>query len=880
MHNVFHNQPIVENLPLKINCIQAYENKVIVGTDHGSLLLYSIEEDPVFTITLSESRVSSSRKGIDQLCLIPGTGDVAVLSDGAVTVYEIATLAVRTQIQKAKGVTLIAAPVAAQFGESESPTSANSELESRFCFATKRKVSFIKYNGSDVVLDKEVTLSDRPRTMLWLGQRLYIGFARSLSCVDVTTGAVKDLYSFRTSLTAALGSFAPVKTSSVLVTPFSGDRVLATKDNTTLALDHNGQVSQDLRVEWSSGPEAVAVWSPYLVGLFTGHLEVRRTQSNTLVQTIPLPNANMMIFGASILVASQASVWRLLPLDFEDQIEQLVTAGQFAEAKNLIEELDFPTEEDKTANIIRVRGMYAHHIFTTEHKYQEALSILKELQASPLDVINLYPDLSPPDPDGGTPEPAAPSDKKAMYLLMNYLSEQRAVLAKLRQQQEYLAGMKQAEPPDSALQAQYPVLADTLYLSEVVDTTLLKVYLSINEALVGSLLRVPNACNVEESEQLLLERQKYDELVDLYRGKGLHRNALDFLMRKASSPESTAAEVEKMVTYLHGINFEDNLDLILEYAAWILKRDSEEGIKIFTEHYDEVSPKARKGIVSFLETISEDFAIRYLEYLIHDLHDHDAELHDQLISCYLSKLKRDLSSKTGYDGPMLPKRSGADNTEDGRSFWTLRRKLAAFLEESQNYHAEQALASFPTDALYEERAMVLSRLKRHEEALRIYIEKVRNYHMANVYCEKHYDPDDPESQDVFLILLQLYLNMVQAGDYPLADVMTFLGVYGASMDATKALPMLPGTIQLKALLGYFQRCLHDMHRTRNMNEVVKNLLKAECLQFQERLTHYSTKRIRITDDRMCPICLKRIANSVFTCFPNGVVTHAYCAVKK
>ncbi|KAJ3012619.1 Vam6/Vps39-like protein [Thoreauomyces humboldtii] len=606
-----------------------------------------------------------------------------------------------------------------------------------------------------------------------------------------------------------------------------------------------------------------------------------------------------MVFGSTNLVASQSTIWHLIPLDYEEQIEQLVHNNHFSEAQALVEELDFPSEQDKIANVIRIRGMYAHYLFRSEAKYREAIDLLQELQASPLDVINLYPDLSPPEPDADPAEPAPPpSDRKAVYLLLAYLTEQRSVLSNLRHQQEQHQRhneqrrlQQDSQDHPTKVQDMYPILADTLYLSEVVDTTLLKVYLQVNEALAGPLLRVANYCNVEESEALLLKRQvndlgrrsaqKYDELVGLYRAKGLHRKALDFLKSVASSPESTAAEVSKMVLYLHGLSLNEDAELVLDYATWILQRDSEEGMKIFTEYYDDVSHDTRQRVVRFLESISGPYAIRYLEYLINELGDRDPGLNDNLIFCYVSRLKQELAAKSGLSGPMLPKRDGKGEgkpvNDSGRSFWDLRRKLTSFLENSTAYRAEQVLASFPIDALYEERAIVLSRLKRHEEALRIYIEKVRNYRLANIYCEKHYDPSDPVSADVFIILLKLYLSLVETDRYPIEQVHAFMATYGASISSAKALALLPQTTPLPSLLGYFERCLHDMHRTKNMNEVVKNLLKAECIQFKERLTHETSKRIAVTDERMCSICLKRIANSVFTYYPNGVIVHAYCA---
>jgi hypothetical protein len=88
-------------------------------------------------------------------------------------------------------------------------------------------------------------------------------------------------------------------------------------------------------------------------------------------------------------------------------------------------------------------------------------------------------------------------------------------------------------------------------VSQIVYTALLKVYLAIRPTLVGSLCRIENWCEVEEVEGLLRERevgsrstsstclllvdvlysakQKYGDLVDLYKGKSMHKQALGLL---------------------------------------------------------------------------------------------------------------------------------------------------------------------------------------------------------------------------------------------------------------------------------------------------------------------------------------------------------------
>lgn len=68
-------------------------------------------------------------------------------------------------------------------------------------------------------------------------------------------------------------------------------------------------------------------------------------------------------------------------------------------------------------------------------------------------------------------------------------------------------------------------------VAQIIDTTLLKVYVLTNPGLVANLLTLPNHCHVKECESVLLANQKYADLVLLYRGRGLHNNALSLLRK-------------------------------------------------------------------------------------------------------------------------------------------------------------------------------------------------------------------------------------------------------------------------------------------------------------------------------------------------------------
>ena len=83
-------------------------------------------------------------------------------------------------------------------------------------------------------------------------------------------------------------------------------------------------------------------------------------------------------------------------------------------------------------------------------------------------------------------------------------------------------------------------------VQQIVDTCLLKTFLATNETLVGSLVRVQNYCNIEETEQLLIEFRKFHELIDFYFSKGLHFKALALLKKLLHVANSIDLERKRM----------------------------------------------------------------------------------------------------------------------------------------------------------------------------------------------------------------------------------------------------------------------------------------------------------------------------------------------
>lgn len=68
-------------------------------------------------------------------------------------------------------------------------------------------------------------------------------------------------------------------------------------------------------------------------------------------------------------------------------------------------------------------------------------------------------------------------------------------------------------------------------LATIVDTALVKAYVKTKHADLTALLSVPNRCHIKECDKVLNDFTRYADLVQLYKGKQLHRKALELLAR-------------------------------------------------------------------------------------------------------------------------------------------------------------------------------------------------------------------------------------------------------------------------------------------------------------------------------------------------------------
>lgn len=764
-----------------------------------------------------------------------------------------------------------------------------------------------------------------------------------------------------------MGSMVP----NPLATELGEREMLLARDINSLFIDKEGEPLQRRQVPWKYAPEAVGYSYPYMLALqevSRGVLEVRNPSTLTLLQSVSLPEARILQTpnrgvslahqGKGFLVASERVVWRMSSLGYDAQVDELVEHGYLDEAISLLEMVEDTLVKDSAGRLREIKMIKAGMLFK-EKKFRDALDLFSEVEATPERVIALYPEViagdsaQPEEPqEQPPPSPAksfirghkktdssisatsmkgspskTPSKKdtfaetaslKAASILSSKaeaLSEKELKTA-VRELQAFLADVRRRlqrffdadqnvkDTPDIQTAENHQTLSHFLDIADVhgvdltdklldlaklVDTTLFRVYMYATPSLAGSLFRIANFCDPGVVMEKLEETSRYSELVDFLYGKKLHRQALERLQKfgQADSTESIDSSLHgpsRTVAYLQNLPPE-LVDLVLEFAMWPLEAEPGLGMEVFLADTENAEGLPRMKVFTYLEGIDHALALRYLEHVIDELNDQSADLHQKLLDLYLERLK---------ESP----------DEDVQT------RFLTLLKASTLYSPSKILQALPTDdpTFYEARALVLSRMGNHAQALEIYVFKLHDPRRAEEYCNTVHveeklnaskrsssrerrkaaaqvrttDPLD-EKPSMYGVLLNLYLNPPKGEEKRWGPAIEILARHGARLPASATLEMIPKDLLVKELEFYFRGRIRNAETITRESQVVSGLRKVEAVRAQVGLQLGEKGRrrgVRVDDERVCPVCHKRLGGSVISVFPDNSVVHLGCQARR
>lgn len=156
--------------------------------------------------------------------------------------------------------------------------------------------------------------------------------------------------------------------------------------------------------------------------------------------------------------------------------------------------------------------------------------------------------------------------------------------------------------------------------------------LQTNDSLVASVIRM-NHCHLEESEKTLQQYEKYGELIILYQTKGHHKKALKLLQSQAEVASSSLFGHERTIQYLQHLG-NDHRQLIFEFASYVIEKNPEDGLRIFTEDVPEVESLHRAEVLDYLLKNHKKLVTPYLEHIIFVWNETKALFHNILIQQY------------------------------------------------------------------------------------------------------------------------------------------------------------------------------------------------------------------------------------------------------
>ncbi|XP_045918193.1 vam6/Vps39-like protein isoform X1 [Micropterus dolomieu] len=865
MHDAYESVPILEKLPLQIDCLAAWEDWLLVGTKPGHLLLYRIKKDAGtnrFEVTLEKSNKNFSKK-IQQLYVVSQYKILVSLLENNIHVHDLLTFQQITVLSKAKGATLFACDL---------QLTSSGEERLRMCVAVKKKLQLYYWKDREFhELQGDFGAPDIPKSMAWCENSICVGFKRDYYLIRMDgRGSIKEL-------------FPTGKQLEPLVAPLADGKVAVGQDDLTVVLNEEGVCTQKCALNWTDIPIAMEHQPPYIIAVLPRYVEIRTFEPRLLVQSVELQRPRFITSaGANIVyVASNHFVWRLVPVSIASQIRQLLQDKQFELALQLAKMKD-DSDGDKKQQIHHIQNLYAFNLFC-QKRFDDSMQVFAKLGTDPTHVIGLYPDLLPADYrkqlhyPNPLPTLSGAELEKAHLALIDYLTQKRSHLVKQ---------LNDSDPSTtSPLMEGTPTIKSRKKLLQIIDTTLLKCYLHTNVALVSPLLRLENNhCHIEESEYVLKKAHKYSELIILYEKKGLHQKALQVLLEQSTKANSPLKGHERTVQYLQRLGVE-NLGIIFEFSPWVLKICSEDGLKIFTEDLTEVETLPRDKVLNFLKEGFKELAIPYLEHIIYVWDDKGPEFHNVLIQLYLERVQGLMKQYLNSLPEGVP--AVAAGKEEG-DLGEFRNKLLSFLDISTSYEPARLISDFPFDGLLEERALLLGRMGKHEQALFIYVHILKDTRMAEEYCHRHYDSLVEGNKDVYLSLLRMYLSppdvhclgpITMELSEPQANLQAALHVlelHHSKLNTTKAMNLLPANTQIREIRVFLESVLEEKAQRKRCNQVLKSLLQAEFLRVQEeRIFHQQVKCV-ITEEKTCRVCKKKIGNSAFARYPNGVVVHYFC----
>ncbi|XP_051724984.1 transforming growth factor-beta receptor-associated protein 1 isoform X1 [Ctenopharyngodon idella] len=667
-----------------------------------------------------------------------------------------------------------------------------------------------------------------------------VALAAHGTCLCVATCDRYFLHDYHSQTTLDLFPHNLAKQNIIANKYGKGEFILNGPGSLGMFVMKNG-TSQHPPVQWPDGVVDAAVHFPYVLVLQNQTVHIYSILDQQLKQTVPLQSAKSLISTEeSVFVVADKEIHRLSPVPLEDQIQELVKRQRVDEALTLLDRvqdlLPMDSYKDLHKNVICTSGMIKF--------YREAFVEAKELfikgELDPREIISLYPAM-PVVSEDFTPQTTAVSNAKDLWMLsrddwptfQQYLSFLDDFLREVRP-----TGQGQMCPQD-------------------IDSTLFKLYLEQGEyGKLDQLVSSQNNCNLQMCVPDLEQHKRFFTLGLLYESQGQHVKAIQTWVKIVEDESEDPSDIN---VFQHIVNTLSNLKhkpIVLKFVDWVLQREQEAGILIFTKmHASSHIIFAPEEVLTILTNYSVA-TILYLEFLVNELHSKEEKHHTMLITSYIKWILQSIEG---------------DCNETSRE--EMRHKLQKLLWQSSFYNADTIYDQITSSFLHVEKAILLGKSGKHKKALQVLVYEEKDQQAAESYCWRTSAGRDRKfTQEMFLTLLQIYLEST----HHVIAAVDLLNKNAASFDLVSVLRVLPGSWSMKLVLRFLSESLRGTVHDKRMRGLEMSLAKVETLRHKHAWVEATHEKIRVDRGCVCYSCQKRLTGPEFLRRPTGELTHISC----
>ncbi|KAJ3108424.1 transforming growth factor, beta receptor associated protein 1 [Phlyctochytrium planicorne] len=902
-----------------IECLDLFEKNLFLGTSDGYVLHYHVEErqDEVVGQLRNKKMISTGRKPIEGIAVIPKEERLIVLSDSAILFINILNLQTLSlsSAQALRGITSFAIDQS-----TESPF--------RISVAKRRILQSIRITDQPII-EKEIGLADGALAMCRYNQIVCAADTQNYKMLKFADGETITLFPYDRTVSKPL--ICSVGKGEFLL-------VIATnQQGLGMFVNSKGDAIRGT-LQWPSVPKSVAFHFPYIISLLKNStVEIHNLFSQELIQTIPIPpsmdarflsNAlrglKLTSIGATqpslckIVVRCRDTVVGLKMKAIDEQLREMLDAGLVERAIKMAEDMvnsDVTIfDTGKLRQLCRTAGL----MHLRDSLFDDAFTMFQKGALNPLALISMFPAIAPfPNVHDRLLAMAGEEGFKA-FEEFRVLGGSIEELVKAGLERNY---------PNADEDTMTSFMQALVANAKEIRTAQVKLYCEASNIEAITAILASGPVQVDDCEEFMKLQKSYYAVVQLYKFHGLAEKGLEvwFQQLDVEGHDEKFESVDEMTDLLDGVR---DQSVFLQYLRPAIQRDVTVVFKRKTAVLGDIDSAE---MLEVLQPLGPSAEILYLEYLVHDKGRKDPATMMRLAALYLEDLLKD-ETKDGLKTidenyadletrPLfveyledLSRKEGVESVAVVRlSFLRLIMNLTSGDDGGQKGAVEgiskKVLAA---DGLHFEKAVLKSKVSDQDEdmILRLLAQRVQDFITAERYCltgeilnpwAAEVPPPTPvkpgqtkkaepvvvkpprkDDSELLLTLVSLYLDNSDASSsvQGFREAMRLLSVHARLLDPIKVMRLIPPQCSLNTAFPFISSSLRNLISQNRFSAISKNIVRSKHVEERGQLVEIQMGMgATLVDGQSCLICRKGVVDpSVFVRLPGdrGDLVHLHC----